>query len=87
MVERDKLLDENLEHIGDTLHQTPRANAVRAEAALEIGTHLTFEEDIEQREHCIEQHQANSDEQTLKSDCSPFGDIVSEEGVKPCGSD
>ena len=42
MLEVDKLLDENLEHIGERLENAAGADAVRAEAALEIGTHLSL---------------------------------------------
>ena len=47
MVEADDFLDEHLEHVGEALKETPRANAVRAETALEEGADLTFVVDIE----------------------------------------
>ena len=86
MIQRDKLFDENLEHIGDTLHQAPGANTVRAETALEIGAHLTLEKNVEKGQDCIEQHQPYSDEQTFEGHGSPFGDVVREERMKPGGS-
>ena len=55
MVERYELLDENLEHIGNTLEYSEGTYAVRAKTALESGTHLTLEVDVEKSEQGVSQ--------------------------------
>ena len=59
---------------------------VRTEAALEIGTNLTFEEDVEESQHGIKQHQPHTYEETLEGDSEPLGHEAQKEGVKPGGS-
>ncbi len=86
MVERDKLLDEDLEHIRHTLQQAPRSHTVRSESALEICAYLTLEEDVEESQHRIKQHQPHTYEQTLEGDGKPLGHKAQEERVKPGGS-
>ena len=86
MIERDKLLDKNLEHIRHALEQSPRAYAVRTETALEISTHLTFKEDVEESQHCIKQHQPHPDQEALQGDSEPLGHEAQKEGMKPSGS-
>ena len=46
MVEVDKFLDKNLEHVGKALQKSERAYTVRAEAALESGADLAFKIDV-----------------------------------------
>ena len=42
VVESDKLLDEHLEHVGNTLYNAVGAYSVRTEAALEEGAYFTL---------------------------------------------
>ena len=42
MIEVNKFLDKDLEHIGETLEKPPGADTVRAEAALKRCTNLSF---------------------------------------------
>ena len=86
MIERDKLLYKYLEHIGNTLQQSPGTYSVRTETTLEIGTHLTLEKNIEQGEDRIEEHQPHSYEHTLKGDSKPLGHVTEQEGMKPGSS-
>ena len=86
MVERNKFLDKNLEHIGHRLEQSPGAHAVRAETALDESADLAFEIYVEEGEDCVEQHQADTYEQALQCNSGPFGHQAQEERVKPGGS-
>ena len=73
MIEADKLLDKNLEHIGEALQQTKGADTVRTETALEGGAHLTLEIDVEQSEQRVEQQQAYADSYTFNRRGGPAG--------------
>jgi predicted DNA-binding protein len=73
VLEFDKLFDKNLEHIGEALQQTPRAYAVRAEAALEECANLTFVVDVEERQQRINEQKADANEDTLNGSCQPSG--------------
>ena len=42
VVESDKLLDEHLEHVGNTLYNAVGAYSVRTETALEEGAYFTL---------------------------------------------
>jgi hypothetical protein len=53
MVQGDKLLNKNLEHIGEALAETPGAYTVRAEAALEVGANLTLIKNVEERQQSV----------------------------------
>ena len=71
MLEVDELLDEHLEHIGEHLQQTPGANAVRAETALEIGADLALVKDVEQGQQGIYEQQPDAHEHALEKSCTP----------------
>ncbi len=55
MVEVDKFLDKDLEHVGKALQKSERAYTVRAEAALESGADLAFKIDVEQGQERVYQ--------------------------------
>ena len=71
MVEGDKLLDEHLHGIGHTLEQAPGTHAVRAEATLEICAYLALIEDVEERQHGINEQQPHAHQQALDCGCQP----------------
>ena len=71
--QRDKLLYKNLEHVGYALEDTGRTYSVRTETALEGGTHLTLEIDIEKRQKSVCEKKHDTYEHTLDGDCEPGG--------------
>ncbi len=83
MVQGDKLLDENLEHIGDTLEKPPGADTVGAETTLEVGTDLTLVEDVEERQHRVDQQQTDTDQHTLHGGREPGWHEIVEHRVEP----
>ena len=85
MVERDELLDENLEHIGEALKQTPGAYAVRAEAALDGRAQLALVIYVEKSQQRIGQQQAHAYEDALNRHGQPGGHQTGEEGVDGFG--
>ena len=87
MIELDKLLDQDLEHIGKALEQSERSNAVRAETALERSTNLAFKIDVKQGQQGIYQQEAYTYKHTFGGDCEPFGHKRAEQVVNPRGYD
>ena len=77
----DKLLDEDLEHVGKHLQQTPAAHAHRAEAALEPGAELALVKNIEECEHCIDTENQNSDDYAFDQNGEPFRQSPREEQI------
>ena len=73
MIELDKLLDKNLEHIGEALEQAPGTYAVRTDTALECGADLTFEIDVEQGQQSVNEQEANTYSHTFNSSGEPTG--------------
>ncbi len=71
VLQRDELFDKDLEHIGEALKQTPRAHAVRAEAALDGSTEFALIVYVEQSQKRICEQQAHAYQHTLYRDCEP----------------
>ena len=57
MIQSNQLLNQYLEHIGNTLNNTIRTYTIRTQTALEKGTDLTLKIYIEQCQNCIQQQQ------------------------------
>ena len=86
MIQRDKLLDKYLEHIGHALEDTGRTHTVRAKTTLECGTHLTFEINVEERQQRIGKQKHNAYEHTLYHGSHPGGAPSVKPLIEPIGS-
>ncbi len=84
MVKRNKLLDKDFEHVGHALQQSPGADTVRAETALEISAYLTLVKDVEQGKYRIDQQQADTDKHAFERCRKPRRHHAVEQLVEPC---
>ncbi len=83
MVQRNKLFDEHLEHIGEALQKSHRTYAVRTEAALECGTNLTLKIDIKECQKRVCQKKRNSNQHAFGGNGEPLRHERAEEAVNP----
>ena len=86
MVEMDKLLDQDLEHIGEALKQTQRTDTVRTETALERGADLTLEVNIEKCQQRVHQKETYAYEDTFHAQREPPGHKRQQCRVYPIGN-
>ena len=85
MFEFDKLFDEHLEHVSETLKESPRSHTIRTKAALECGAELTFVIYIEEGQQSIDQQKSKAYEQTFNRYSQPSGHQRAQKVVNPVG--
>ena len=85
ILKADKLLDENLKHVGKALKHSPGAHTHRTKAALEPCTKFTLIEDIKECKHGVNCKKQHTDYHTFYHCGCPAWHYALEQLVKPIG--